>query len=152
MPAFQTIKGFVDGDEPGPRAIGVVPRDASRGQRSRAGLRRAGGHPRRGCHQRLETGRDARPSQPPSKTDVWLLRAPVDESRELAEHLSVLSGLLLPHADFLQRLKRHATVAVLLGYASNIDHGGFVVPVRALRLFEALQVDVSVYVTMCPDD
>lgn len=61
---------------------------------------------------------------PETREDVWLYRVPVDELRGMQVHMDAAWALLSPKIEYLRGLKQLAKVEVLLGYSSNVDHGG----------------------------
>ncbi|MEZ4372662.1 MAG: DUF4279 domain-containing protein [Polyangiaceae bacterium] len=92
------------------------------------------------------------PRSPESREDVWLYRVPVDELRGMQVHMDAAWALLSPKVEYLRALKQRAKVEVLLGYSSNVDHGGFNIRAESLRLFTELGVDLKLYLVMLPDD
>ncbi|MCA9646544.1 MAG: hypothetical protein H6718_00245 [Polyangiaceae bacterium] len=49
-------------------------------------------------------------------------------------------------------MKQRAKVEVLLGYSSNVDHGGFNIHTDSAWLFSGLGGDLRLYLVMLPDD
>ncbi len=75
--------------------------------------------------------------------DMWLYTIDVNRERPLGEHLDALWELVRPHLDYLKDLKNTATVDVFLGYRSDCDHAGLVVPHSSLTILAELEVPLS---------
>jgi hypothetical protein len=88
------------------------------------------------------------PNGVPSEFDMWMYTAPVAEQRPLHEHIDALWRVLSPHVKYLKSLKSQATVDVYLGYCSNIDHAGVMVPHQSLEMFRALEIDFGLSIVV----
>lgn len=152
MASFHTIGGFVDGFEPDDLEPTVACHATLRIFSERGlDFDRIEAELGVTATSRLSRGEKAGPFGPASAGDKWLYQAPVDKTADIGEHLRILSDTLLPRADFLLELKKHATLTLSVGYTTNIDHGNFAIPHRQLALFERLALDVNVYLIACPD-
>ena len=78
--------------------------------------------------------------------------APVPEDKDMSEHVDALWLALAPHADFIRELKSNASVEIVLGYSSNIDHAGLRIPYGSLQMFIALELDLVMNVVVVSDD
>jgi hypothetical protein len=92
------------------------------------------------------------PRSPANKGDIWMYQAPVAEERALGEHVEALWQALNPHVVFLRALKQRATVEIILGYSSNIDHAGVTIPHRSLEMFAALELDLGLNIVVVKDE
>lgn len=92
------------------------------------------------------------PRSPASEGDVWMYQPSLAAAEPLHRHIEELWSVLRPHGDFLRQMKNQAAVRVLLGYSSNIDHAGVVVPARHLELFVALDIDFELSIVVVADD
>jgi hypothetical protein len=70
---------------------------------------------------------------------MWGYKAPVDENEPLHVHIDTLWNTLKEHKSYLLQLKQNLTVDVFLGYTSNCDHAGIVLPYQSLEMFSELQ-------------
>ena len=75
--------------------------------------------------------------------DMWLYTVDVNREKPLGEHLDALWEVVRPHLDYLKDLKNAATVDVFLGYRSDCDHAGVVVPHTSLTILTELEVPLS---------
>jgi hypothetical protein len=100
----------------------------------------------------LRRGERVGPRSPASKGDLWMYRAPVSEERELSEHIDALWQTLRTHTTFLRMLKERATVEIILGYSSNIDHAGVRIGHASLEMFTTLEVDMELNIVVLGDD
>ncbi len=135
-----------------PKAGLRVSRYPSDLQRGRAGLRGDRCDVGFGPTATGRRGESIGPRSPPNKGDVWMYHPPLAEDRDLGEHVEALWQVLAPHAGFLTSLKAHARVEVFLGYSSNIDHGGIVIPNHALEIFTKLGLDLNLNIVVQLDE
>ena len=77
------------------------------------------------------------------------LHRPGERERALHDHIDALWNVFRERRQYLLDLKRTATVDVFLGYRSNCDHAGVVLPHQSLEIFRELQVPfgMSIIVT-----
>jgi hypothetical protein len=81
------------------------------------------------------------------ENNIWSVRSPLPETRDLDHHLKWLSKLVLPHEEYIRALmKEGADVDVFCGYRSDCDHCGFDVKPKSLELFVRLGVRMAVSV------
>ena len=144
MKSFNTLKGFVTGEEPKEIkpffAHNATLRIFSEAELDFEDLGAVLGVTPTTTVRR---GQRVGPRSPPATGDVWMYRAPVPDESDLYEHIDALWRTLPPNVSFLRALKTRATVEVFLGYSSNIDHAGIRVPHASLELFTALELDFS---------
>jgi hypothetical protein len=145
---FRTLRGFLNGHEADEanyfaysatlRIFGNIPDLDDITQR-------LGISPTR-THRRGEL---LKPDSPPWKDDLWSFTAPVSENEPLHDHIDALWNVFRERRQYLLDLKRTATVDVFLGYRSNCDHAGVVLPHQSLEIFRELQVPfgMSIIVT-----
>ena len=69
---------------------------------------------------------------------MWTFRAPVSETRPLHEHIDSLWSHLRGKEAVIADLKRSFHVDVFLGYRSNCDTAGVVIPPTSLEMFVVL--------------
>jgi hypothetical protein len=145
---FRTLRGFLDGREPDEanyfaysatlRIFGNIPHldDIT----LRLGTAPTTAHRR---------GDRPKPDSPPWKDDMWSYTAQVSENEPLHVHIDTLWNIFREHRKYLLDLKGTATVDVFLGYRSNCDHAGVVLPYQSLEMFRELQVPfgISIIVT-----
>jgi len=140
---FRTLRGFLDGHEPDEsnyfaysatlRIFGKIPDLDDITQRLGIAPTRA-----HRCGDRLK------PDSLPWKDDMWSFTAQVGQSEPLHVHIDALWNIFREHRQYLLDLKRTATVDVFLGYSSNCDHAGVVVPYQSLEIFRELQVPLGI--------
>jgi Domain of unknown function (DUF4279) len=145
--SYNTVTGFVDerDDEPEPKLkYYALLRLSSEGglDFERIG-QTLGLSPTTTCRRGERRG----PRSPASRADVWMYQ-PLPDAEPLDKQLDALQLALRPHVTFLRGLKEHASVRVMLGYSSNVDHGGFVLPPRCLEIFRDLEVDFEVSIVV----
>jgi hypothetical protein len=58
----------------------------------------------------------------------WSLKAPIDESHDIAEHISWIVGFLEAHKSILEELQKACTIDLFCFYTQVNDQGGFVLP------------------------
>ncbi|MGE0326668.1 MAG: DUF4279 domain-containing protein [Polyangiaceae bacterium] len=136
---YRTLKGFVDGAE----SSGLVPetkcyvmlRIVSGDSDDFVPLDFAELDAQLGVTATTKRRRGEKPGprSPETREDVWLYRVPVDELRGMQVHMDAAWALLSPKMEYLRALKQRAKVEVLLGYSSNVDHGGFNIHADSLR-------------------
>jgi hypothetical protein len=80
------------------------------------------------------------PSLPPYEHDMWSYSAPVKKTEPLHAHIDTLWNTFRERKEYLLKLKQNLTVDVFLGYQSNCDHAGVVVPYQSLEMFRELQI------------
>jgi hypothetical protein len=80
------------------------------------------------------------PNSGPYDHDMWSYTAPVGQAEPLGVHIDALWNTFREHKPYLLQLKHDVTVDVFLGYRSNCDHAGVVVPYESLEMFRELQV------------
>ena len=80
------------------------------------------------------------PYSPPYKQDMWSYTTLVKAGEPLHVHIDSLWNTFREHKEYLLQLKHGVTVDVFLGYRSNCDHAGVVVPHQSLEIFRELQV------------
>jgi Domain of unknown function (DUF4279) len=80
------------------------------------------------------------PSLPPYEHDMWSYSAPVKKTEPLHAHIDTLWNTFRERKEYLLNLKQNLTVDVFLGYQSNCDHAGVVVPYQSLEMFRELQI------------
>lgn len=83
------------------------------------------------------------------RCDVWFYESSLAEDRPLSEHVDAVWAAVRAGADFLRTLKETVSVSVFLGYRSNDDKAGVVVPHASLEMFTTLEVpfELSIIVT-----
>jgi hypothetical protein len=153
LKSFNTLKGFITGEEP-KEMKPVFAHNATLRIFSEAELDFEELGAVLGVTPTMTARRGQRvgPRSPPVKGDVWMYRTPVAEEKDLHEHIDALWRTLKPNVPFLRALKARATVEVFLGYSSNIDHAGIRVPYASLELFTALELDFSLsIIVLVPD-
>jgi hypothetical protein len=89
-------------------------------------------------------GERRRPNASPYQHDMWSYCPALPEDRPLYEHIDALWGDIKHSTDYLRTLKQSATVDVFLGYRSNIDHAGVVLPPTSLEMFLALDIPLGI--------
>jgi hypothetical protein len=139
---FRTLRGFLDGEEPTEepyfaysatlRIFGVLPN--LKIITDTLGLTPT---------QALHKGERIKPHYAPLIHDCWHYKSDIPESEPLEIHINTLWAAIKNHRDFIKSLKRHATVDVFLGYRSNCDHAGIVVPHTCLNLFTELEIPLG---------
>jgi hypothetical protein len=88
------------------------------------------------------------PSFAPFEHDMWSYTAPVKPTEPLRVHIDVLWDTFRERKQYLLRLKPEVTVDVFLGYRSNCDNAGVVVPHESLEIFTELQVPFGLSIVM----
>jgi len=83
------------------------------------------------------------------RDDMWAYSPSVEKTRPLGEHIDALWMDLKPHKRFLLGLKKSFEIDVFLGYRSNCDNAGIVVPYKSLEMFTELEIPfgVSIIIT-----
>ena len=149
MRSFNTLAGFVAGDEPEDMEP-VFAHHATLRIFSETGLDFEELGATLGVAPTTTGRRGERvgPRSPPNKGDIWMYRTPVPADRDLHEHIDALWAALKPSSAFLRILKERATVQVSLGYSSNIDHAGMNIPYRSLEIFTALELDLGLSIVV----
>jgi hypothetical protein len=141
--SFQTLRGFIRGDEPDEPIYFAFS----------ASLRIYGdGLPFDKISSQLgvqptymhRKGEQRHPRSPPWPDDAWHFRPSLAETTELAAHIDALWEVLKPHVAYLQSLKQRYKVDVFCGYRSNCDQAGLEVPHTSLELFTALGIPFGV--------
>jgi hypothetical protein len=94
-------------------------------------------------------GEKRAPRSPLYRQDMWSYEPPVDRSEALAKHVDALWLVLKPHKKYLLKLKESLSVDVFIGYRSNCDTAGIVVPHTSLEMFRQLKIPfgISIIVT-----
>ena len=83
------------------------------------------------------------------RCDAWFYESPLPEDQPLSEHIDAVWTGVRAGSDFLRSLQRTVSVSVFLGYRSNNDQAGVVVPHTSLEIFTALEIpfDLSIIIT-----
>jgi hypothetical protein len=79
----------------------------------------------------------------PWEHDHWSYTAPLPKSEPLGDHITSLWTAVKPHKDYLLELKKTLKVDVFLGYRSNSDNGGVVVPHTCLEMYRELEIPLG---------
>lgn len=82
----------------------------------------------------------------PYPHDMWMYKAPLDESEPPHKHINALWATIKPHRKYLRQLKQSLTVDVFLVYRSNSCTAGFEVPYQSLEMFSELEIPLSISV------
>ncbi len=98
---------------------------------------------------RHQKGYRRSPRSQPMPHDMWIFEVPVEEDRELSDHLDALWAVVKPKLNELKKLKDSYTVDIFCGYRSNSGTAGFEVRHQSLEIFRALEapLNVSVIIT-----
>jgi hypothetical protein len=84
------------------------------------------------------------PDSPPFKHDMWSYTAPIDEKEPFERHIDGLWRKLKPHKAYLLLLKKSLSVDVFLGYRTNCETAGIMVPYKSLEMFNALKIPFGI--------
>jgi hypothetical protein len=137
--AFRTLRGFLSGSEPD--EIDMFAYSAT--------LRIFGEHldfdTINNCLGIFPTyshykGERKGPKSPPFEHDMWQYSPNIDDSVELEKHIDTLWATIKHAKEYLLSLKKVATVDVFLGYRSNVDTAGIVIPYTSLEIFTELEI------------
>jgi 2'-5' RNA ligase len=79
-------------------------------------------------------------NSPPYKHDMWSYSPAIPEDEPLERHVEALWSAIRKKTEYLLSLKSSLTVDVFLGYRSNCDHAGVIVPHTCLEMFTTLQI------------
>lgn len=153
MKSYNTLTGFAKGEEPhdqGPRLqYYALLRIFSESGLDFARIGNAlGVEPTKSRRRGERPG----PRSPASTGDVWMYQPSLAATEPLHRHIDELWSILRPHLKFLRDLKALASVRVLLGYSSNIDHAGIVIPPGSLEMFVALDVPLELSIVVVVDE
>ena len=87
-------------------------------------------------------------SSKPSLYDMWFLESSkyISKEESLSLHLDYLWGEIREKVDSIKEYKNTLNVDIFCGYRSNCDNAGFEIDHNSLKIFEALEVPVSVSV------
>jgi len=137
--SFRTAQKFLGGEEPDEdiyfaysaslRIFGSIPDLHELTQRL--------GVPPTHAHRR---GERRGPNLPPYEHDMWNYTASVKENEPLHVHIDALWNIFRERKQYLLELKQDLTVDVFLGYRSNCDRAGVVVPHQSLEMLMELQI------------
>jgi hypothetical protein len=141
--AFQTLRGFIRGDEPDEPiyfAYSATLRIHGDGLPFESIGRQLGVEPTSVRRKGERRG----PRSPPYRDDAWHFSAGLPEEAPLEQHIEALWKVLKPHVQYLKFLKQHYKVDVFCGYRTNCDLAGIEVPHTCLELFTALEVPFGI--------
>jgi len=140
---FRTLRGFLAGQEPKSDlyfAYSATLRICGTGLNFDEITDRLGLQPQT-LHRK---GEKPDPRHAGFKDDMWAYSPPVEKNCPLSEHVDALWTKLKPHRNYLLGLKRSFEIDVFLGYRSNCDNAGIIVPSRSLEMFTELEIPFAV--------
>ena len=147
--AYQTLRGFVTGDEPADLtptfSYYAMLRISSDSGLDFESIRR---ELQVAPTATLVRGQRRGPRSQESPEDAWMYRPPVADNADLEEHVNALWSTLKPHEDYILALKASYCVRIILGYSSNIDHAGLVLSSESLELFSRLRVPLELNIVV----
>ena len=77
--------------------------------------------------------------------DVWILESPLPKHYDFNKHLSWLSKKIMPHKDFLSRLKsRKIKIDIHCSYRTGSPTGGIEIKPRFYELLSELNISLGV--------
>lgn len=104
-------------------------------------------------HSPSHSHRQGEPDQlgEPYKTDMWLLRSPLDANQPLEIHLRWLAEVLLPHRQYIAQLREKYDVDIYCYKTCYTEQASLTLSSEALRVFTELDFKLGVSLIFLPD-
>ena len=87
----------------------------------------------------------------PYDTDMWILRSSLDGKQELDAHLSWLGAALLPHRDYILKLREKFNVDIYCYKTCYTEQASLDISSQTLRIFTELDLKLGVSLIFLPE-
>lgn len=88
----------------------------------------------------------------PYKADMWMLKSPLGTDQPLEIHLNRLAELLLPHKQYISRLRQQNKVDIYCWQNCFTEQANLLLSSTALRIFTELDLELGVSLLCLPPE
>jgi Domain of unknown function (DUF4279) len=87
----------------------------------------------------------------PYATDMWLPSSPLDSSQKLEAHLKWLGAALLPHRDYILKLREKFNVDIYCYKTCYTEQASLAISSQTLKIFTELDLKLGVSLIFLPE-